>query len=292
MLGESARRDRFSINGYNRMTNPFLSKIPHIISYSNANSNATYTIQSVKNLMKQNSEAKHYSYIELLNMLAFETIVLSNQGKANSPINQIFSEAKEVVHLNRIEGFYYDEELLPHFKSSLKKELNQFFIIHTFGSHHQYDSRYPEQFKIFTTTCKDSMTLQSFCTDAKPLSNSYDNSILYTDYVLAEMITLLAEYNALFIYVSDHGESLGEQGTYLHSTDIHNAPQEQTQIPLVFWPTETFIQKYPKKFTALQRNRHNNVTHKNILPTILDCIGLKQNYSKELSVCSIKHRSD
>ncbi|HHO58665.1 MAG TPA: phosphoethanolamine transferase, partial [Thiotrichales bacterium] len=136
------------------------------------------------------------------------------------------------------------------------------------GSHGPaYYRRYPERFERFTPVCKTNQ-LEN-CTEEE-IGNTYDNTILYTDYFLSRVIELLKnnadEFETVLFYVSDHGESLGENGLYLHGMPYFLAPEEQTHIPLIVWADDN---NPDIDIDTLRQHRDDKYTHDNVFHTIL-----------------------
>ncbi|MCW2484225.1 phosphoethanolamine transferase, partial [Candidatus Symbiopectobacterium sp. NZEC135] len=145
-------------------------------------------------------------------------------------------------------------------------------VLHQLGSHGPtYFERYPAQDKTFSPTC-DSNQIQK-CTN-EALTNTYDNTLVYTDRMLGKTIDVLQRYSeqrdVAMIYVSDHGESLGERGMYLHGTPYIIAPKEQTQVPMVMWFSPTFAQQAHLNLACLRKNADNkDYSHDNLYHSLL-----------------------
>ena len=159
----------------------------------------------------------------------------------------------------------FDESLLEPFKNKLENLENQnIIILHLQGSHGPtYYKRYPSAFKKFTPTC-DTNELAKCSQES--LINTYDNTLLYTDFILAKIIESLqtkTEYKTALLYVSDHGESLGENGIYLHGMPYIFAPQEQTHIPTIFWSNDSTLTQLATE------HKGSKLSHDNLFSTIL-----------------------
>jgi glucan phosphoethanolaminetransferase (alkaline phosphatase superfamily) len=178
----------------------------------------------------------------------------------------------------------HDGVMLPYLDNVLAKPKKQFIVIHTSGSHWNYAARYPSEFEIFKPGCKDisTQTDQPGCGEPG-LTNSYDNSIIYTDYILSQIIKRLGDKNAFLIYASDHAESLGENGIYGHGT--HMVP-EQLTITFIFWASDKFISHHPNLLETLSRKTKENLNHDYIFHSALDCIGIASSIiDSSLSLC-------
>jgi lipid A ethanolaminephosphotransferase len=283
IIGESARSDHFQINGYERPTNPKLMRVDNIIYYKNAYSNATNTPLGVQAIMKMGGNYDASSFIDIFNSLGFDTYWISNQGTKYKIINNIATESNVSVFSDEIRaskiGNNYDEDLLPLIQKIATNDDPSLVIIHTMGSHRLYDLRYPPEFKKFTPTCiKDQLFYSSSqCTNHEELINSYDNSILYTDHFISEVIDIFADNKALIIYISDHGESLGENGIYAHAHPMELAPKEQLHIPLILWASASFLddKNLNYNFEIAKNNQDLYVDQTYMLHSILDCLNIK-----------------
>jgi lipid A ethanolaminephosphotransferase len=157
-------------------------------------------------------------------------------------------------------------------------------ILHTSGSHGPlYSSKYPPQFEVFRPACQ-TVDLQK-CTAAE-LVNAYDNTIVYTDYFLARVIAMLkslGDTEAVMLYVSDHGESLGELGLYLHGTPDVMAPDVQKDIPFIAWMSDAFLQR--RHLDGKKIGGRTAYSHDAIFHSTMGALGLESDiYNKELDV--------
>jgi lipid A ethanolaminephosphotransferase len=170
------------------------------------------------------------------------------------------------------QSYCYDEVMLNGLAERLKNlEQDTVFVFHQIGSHGPaYSERYPPEFEIFKPACH-SNRLES-CT-AQEVRNAYDNTIAYTDYVLAQQIALLQavsdRVDGVLVYASDHGESLGEQGIYLHGLPYAFAPATQTEVPMLLWTTPGYAQRARLQPGCLHGGAREQVSHDNLYHTIL-----------------------
>lgn len=166
----------------------------------------------------------------------------------------------------------FDEALLESSRAMLRNAKgNLVLVLHQLGNHGPaYFRRHPEAFRRFTPTCDDEDL--SKCTRDQ-LLNSYDNALLYTDHVLGGIIDLLKqlerEYDTAMLYVSDHGESLGENGLYLHGFPYAVAPAEQTRVPMVMWLSPGFAGRNRLDLGCLRAGANKPATHDNLFHTVL-----------------------
>lgn len=241
MIGESARRDHFSLYGYGRETNPLL-KTDDVIAIP-ATSAATYTTAGVKAILDHKPSGKLYEILPNYLFRAGADVVwrASNWGEPPLHIEKEFT-------VSSLKKMYpdcderYDGLLIEGLSDEILRSGNnkQLIVIHTSTSHGpSYNKRYPQEFELFTPVCT---TVEMSKADPDELINAYDNTILYTDWlvhdVIRQMKTLPSEWKSCVLYVSDHGESLGEGGLYMHGVPISMAPREQYEIPFIVWTSE------------------------------------------------------
>ncbi len=238
VIGESARRKNFSLYGYEKETNPLLSNIKNVHAYK-ATSCATYTTAGVKCILEYKESNKLF---EILPNYLFRNDVeviwrTTNWGEPTVKIEN-YQKRGELEKQCQGDGCEYDEVLLSGLKEQIlaSKKNKILLVLHTSTSHGPtYYKKYPQKFNKFTPICK-SVELGK-CTQEE-LINAYDNTILYTDYILATLIGKLKQldvYSSAMFYVSDHGESLGENNLYMHGIPASIAPKEQLEIPFIVW---------------------------------------------------------
>lgn len=167
---------------------------------------------------------------------------------------------------------------------------DKLIVFHLMGSHGPtYYLRYPESHKYFKPTC-DCSDIEN-CTHEQ-LINTYDNTIRYTDYIISKLIDKLIEYkdeyDTVLLYVSDHGESLGENGLYLHGTPYNVAPAEQTHVPLITWMSPGFVSSKKIDLNCLSEHALNRtVSHDNIFSSLLGLWNVNTSvYNKEDDIIS------
>ena len=165
-----------------------------------------------------------------------------------------------------------DEALVDSTRSLLRDaQGNLVLVLHQLGNHGpSYFRRYPEAFRRFTPTCDDDDLSQC---NREQIVNSYDNALLYTDHVLARTIDLLKDvedkYDSALVYVSDHGESLGENGLYLHGLPYSIAPSEQTRVPMVMWFSPGFAARNRLDLACLDKEAQQPTSHDTLFHTVL-----------------------
>lgn len=259
VIGESARSGNFSLYGYEKNTNPLLSQI-NGVKHFDAESCATYTTAGLKCILEHKNTSKLY---EILPNYLFRNDVeviwkTTNWGEPTVTIEN-FQNKKALREYCEGPNCNYDGILLNGLKQQIlaAKKNKILVVLHTSTSHGPtYYKKYPSQFEKFTPVCK-SVELAN-CTQQE-LINAYDNTILYTDYILATLIEELKqlnEYNSSMIYISDHGESLGENNLYMHGIPASLAPKEQLEIPFIVWTSDN-----SRKVKEHQEHSQHNIFH-------------------------------
>ncbi len=283
VVGETARADHFQLNGYARPTNPELSKITGLINHPNAFSCGTDTAQSVpcmfSGLGRDNfSNAKASARENLLDILkraGFDVIWRENQAGCKGVCDRITSEVltglKHPTFYARSENF--DEILIDGLEERIAKlERNTVIVMHMMGSHGPaYWKRYPERFEVFKPVCQQSQF--SRCTRDE-IINAYDNTILYTDYVLARLAGILSSATSHnvdggMIFMSDHGESLGENNLYLHGMPYAIAPDAQIHVPMAVWLSPDFEISFAIDRGCLAARAAAKAGHDNLFHSVL-----------------------
>lgn len=240
VIGESARRDHFSLYGYGRNTNPRLSQIAGLKAYK-ANSSATYTTAGVKAILEYKDTGDLY---EILPNYLFRTGVdviwrSSNWGQPPLHIDKYLTSGDLGRQYDMDKNL--DESLLPGLKETVSEsECGKVLIVlHTSTSHGpSYATRYPAEFEVFKPV---STSVEMSKCPQDQLMNAYDNTIVYTDYLLSSIIDTLStldDWKSCMMYVSDHGESLGEKNLYMHGVPMSIAPAEQYEIPFIVWKSD------------------------------------------------------
>jgi lipid A ethanolaminephosphotransferase len=184
----------------------------------------------------------------------------------------------------------YDEVLLHGLADTLRRlgSAKRFVVLHQAGSHGpRYFTRYPPEFEVFKPVCR-TVDLSRCSRDA--LVNAYDNSVLYTDYFLGQVISVLESLGtpAVMLYVSDHGESLGENGVYLHGMPYMIAPDVQTRVPFIVWMSDNFARA--RGLTPAGIDRLRGYSQGFIFHSVLGALGLTSAiYRADLDLFSIAH---
>lgn len=298
IIGESARKDHFSLGGYPKETNPLLKKEKDNILYYN-DVTACYPLTRVAvpcmitRATRDNRKlsSKETSFIGVFRKLGFYTSWFGMQGTYTAIDAPYYDLAKEA---HKALLFGTDVAVFNGNDSALFPFVNEFFqnhsegknllILHTYGSHFHYEERYTEEFRKFEPICrkKKFLTDMSHCS-LEEIINSYDNSIMYTDFFIKSIIDKLRDKNAIVIYTPDHGESLGEGGRFLHGT--YNA-EEQIAVPMIFWVSDKYKKLFPENVKNLEKYQHEKILHDHLFHSILGCSGIKSDIiQNKLNLC-------
>ena len=244
IIGESARRDHFSLYGYEKPTNPLLAEDD--VTALIANSAATYTTAGVKAILDHQPTGKLY---EILPNYMYRTGVdviwrTSNWGEPPVHIEK-YHTVRDLKKMYPDADDRHDGILLTGLKEEImSSEKDKILVIlHTNTSHGPtYNKKYPAEFERFTPVCT---TVEMSKANPQELMNAYDNSVLYTDYIIHSAIEILKEFTdrrTCMLYVSDHGESLGEGNLYMHGVPMSIAPKEQIEIPFIVWTSKDAVE--------------------------------------------------
>ncbi len=289
VVGETARGKSFSLNGYNRPTNTRLAEVPGIISMTNAMSCGTATAQSLPCMFSGVGRERSHTMIAneqegLLDVLQRAGLVVwwrDNQSGCKGVCSRI---PNENIMPPEPKKFY---ELAVSFDDKLVQNIDEWIdkiprggvlVLHMMGSHGPaYYKRYPREHARFTPDCQE--TQFSRCS-REALVNAYDNTIAYTDHVLRLVVDKLAERDAQgwatsMIYVSDHGESVGENGIYLHGLPYAIAPDEQKRIPWIMWFSPKYQASFGVSGECLQRRRAEPISHDHYYHSVLGLLDIK-----------------
>lgn len=267
IIGESARRANFSLYGYGRPTNPLLAN-DSVTAYI-AESAATYTTAGVKAILDHKPTGKLY---EILPNYLHRTGVdvtwrTSNWGESPLHFPKVYN-VKALKEIYPQADDRYDGILFESLRDSIAANPADkiFVVLHTYTNHGPtYYQKYPAEFEKFKPVCT---TVEMSKADPQELMNAYDNSILYTDYLVHDAIETLRsipDRRGAVIFISDHGESLGEGGLYMHGVPMAVAPKVQTEIPFLIWTNDS----------TLSRDSTREASQYNVFHTVLGFLGVE-----------------
>lgn len=269
VIGESARSENFSLYGYEKNTNPLLSKTNNLFHF-NATSCATYTTAGVKGILEHTRTDDLYEILPNYLYRNNVDVVWRTTNWGEPPVHIKDYQNRDVLKANcKGEGCNYDEILLTGLKEQIasSKKNKVLIILHTSTSHGPtYSKKYPPRFEVFKPVC-NSVELGN-CSKEE-LINAYDNTIVYTDYILYNIIEdlkQLKEYKSAMLFVSDHGESLGEKKLYMHGVPLSIAPKEQYEIPFIVWVSDN----------SAKQLKHNKILSQNhVFHSVLNFLGIQ-----------------
>jgi lipid A ethanolaminephosphotransferase len=284
VVGETARADHFSINGYPKPTTPNLQSLylngrgGKLFNFSNVYSCGTATAVSVPCMFSMKemasfdlSEEKYTeNVLDVMTRAGVEVLWLDN----NSGCKGVCARVENFSINDCNDAKCTDLDLVK----NLKTKVNQFdankdhlVVLHQLGSHGpEYFKRSTGNQKLFTPECETNQFQEC---EPSSIVNSYDNSIFATDEMLNETVSLLdslgATFNTALIYVSDHGESLGEEAIYLHGLPYAIAPEAQKHIPMVFWLSHQYIEEHVNSDDCINQLQKAHLSHDDLFPTLL-----------------------
>jgi lipid A ethanolaminephosphotransferase len=287
VMGETARADRFSFNGYERDTNRY-TRPRDVVNFPRVVSCCTSTAESVPCIFSGLGQARfshraamgRESIVGAMQRLGISTFWRDNStGCKHVCDEQQFEQRAEWTRPDLCDATgCFDEVLLEDFDALLRDTTRDHLIVlHQRGSHGPaYHTDVPQWAKEFHPEC-DLPNLRN-C-DRAAINNSYDNTILYTDYFVSRVIDELdkrsTEFDTAMLYVSDHGESLGENGLYLHGLPYSLAPREQTEVPMLFWASRDFYsERASVDPQCLRQSAQKDTSHDAIFHTLLPIFGL------------------
>lgn len=295
VIGETARGDHFSLNGYARDTNPALSRQAGLVNFSDAHSCGTETAVSLpcmlSGLGRENfsvSEAgSSENLLDVVRRAGVDVVWVENQSgckRTCDRVKRVYTNSLKLPGYCQ-DGECHDEILVEALRQQLDTATRDTLVVlHQMGSHGPaYYLRYPvPAFEKFTPVCKTNLLDQ--CT-ADAIRNTYDNTILYTDHVLSKVVDTLrgeSRYDTAFLYFSDHGESLGEYGLYLHGAPRMLAPEAQVHIPAMAWLSDNYQKATGITSACLARRSGDAITHDNLFHSVLGLLDINtQVYERE-----------
>lgn len=320
VVGETARTHNFSLYGYPRNTNPLLSKTPGIKAFPNVTTQSNTTHKSVPMLLSAASAEDFERLFHEKGILAafkeagFHTVFISNQLPNHSFIDFLGEQADEHYFLKKedaSQGNHYDEDLLQKLDEILPladasssahyRYRKLFVVLHSYGSHFNYQERYPRSFAYF----KPDSRSEAKSENRRDLLNAYDNTIRYTDYILHGIIERLQKWEGVqaktdgvycqptsaMLYTSDHGENIFDDNRKLFLHAAPKASDYELHVPFIIWTSDGFSKQYPDILKALGENRPKQVQSSlSAFHTMLGIGGIQTRYRlDEYSVASGKY---
>ncbi|MEB6679530.1 phosphoethanolamine transferase [Acinetobacter lwoffii] len=291
VVGETARAESFALNGYARNTNPELSKLA-VINFSQVSSCGTATAVSVPCMFSGMSRetydeqlASHREgLLDIAQRAGYQVTWIDNNSGCKGACDRV-QKYQIPAQLKQkwcdAGGECFDEILVDSLKDYLahldkNNPKPQLIVLHQMGSHGPaYFKRSKAPYQPFQPTC-NSNAIQGCSTEE--LKNSYDNSIVYTDHVLAQIVETLkqqTQYQTGFWYLSDHGESTGEHGLYLHGAPYSMAPTQQTHVPMLMWFSDAWKQQNTQQVSCLKGQTNQARSQDHLFPSLLSLLDIK-----------------
>jgi glucan phosphoethanolaminetransferase (alkaline phosphatase superfamily) len=282
VIGETGRYSSYSINGYERETSPLLAQTNNLVSYSDFFSEANLTSSSLPFILTR-LDAKNYtrdfiekSFVDAYKEAGFKTYWIANQSSGNSFIRRISQDTDgeyfSTADFDAADNF--DENLWVFLDKVLSNnDKKVLIVIHTLGSHFRYNFRYPPQFEVFKPSLKGSFDYALISAkNKKQFINTYDNSILYTDYFLANTIQKIDSLNAIssLVYVADHGENLFDTSENIVLHAGLNYTEYDFHIPFFVWTSDKYNLEYPAKAENIRLNKDKKMNATRIFYSMLD----------------------
>lgn len=290
IIGESCNRNHMSLYGYYRETSPCLSNRDDIMIFDNVISHNSSTLQSIMNILTENNMENIkpvdscIHVFDVFHSTPYKTYWISNQspiGLWDNGVTSLAQNADSKVFVNLMASSSmestqmasYDENLIHPLENSLAENIkNKLIFIHMMGSHTQYNKRYPSNFNKFkeSSDTKDNVI------------NAYDNSILYNDYIVNSIFSILEEYGENHpdvrisaLYLSDHGENVYDDGDYAGHDYSGDIPHANVEIPFIFWFSPSQINYFKANCDFTERDSHTPYMIDDLFHTIIDLTNVK-----------------
>lgn len=285
VIGESSRRDHWQLFGYGRPTNPELSKVGNLVPLPHFITSWPESIAAIPMILTRRKPAMMWdapwheaSILRAMQEAGYATWWISNQqaiGKFDSPVSMYAYEAEHVEWLNHASWTApgsYDGDLIRPLKDVLNASHHDLFIVlHMMGSHVKYDYRYPNAFDRWTPT---QLSPSGDGTRIERVRNSYDNSILYGDHVLAQVIDILKGSGAVTAlwFESDHGEVLPTPTCDKEGHGVGTVPEYE--IPALFWYSDAYLEDFPQRVASLRANAGKRTLSADTFESLIDMAGV------------------
>jgi lipid A ethanolaminephosphotransferase len=298
VIGETARAANFQLGGYDRETNPELSRLAGVTYFRQTTACGTSTAVSVPCLFshlprsefKVDAAGRYTNLLDSLVKAGFDVEWRDNNSGCKGVCARVASIDYSQDPQYCTDSNCFDEVMLSDLPARLEKMTRDTVIVfHQKGSHGPaYAERYPATFEKFQPACRSNQLQRC---SPQEIANAYDNSIVYTDHVLARQIAILegaaSRLDGLLIYVSDHGESLGENGIYLHGMPYAFAPAVQKEVPMLVWTSSGYARRTQLKTDCLQATATVPVSHDFFYHTVLAAAEVRnQVYDRRLDLIS------
>ena len=279
IIGEASRAMNWQLYGYGRETNPLLSQEEGLVVFRDVLTQSNTTHKSVPLILSSVATDEHDELYRrkglpaLFNEAGFDTWFISNQSRQGAMIDHLAHDAKHLIY---IRSPRHDTQLLDEMRKAIEKSTSRklFFILHCYGSHFSYHQRYPREFAYFQPDNDVAIAKQH-----RPmLVNAYDNSVRYTDYVLAGIIDYLGSLentSSALLYCADHGEDLidDHRERFLHASPTTTA--YQLYVASLAWFSESYRERFPEKVAAAEANATAPATTHALFHTMADMASIR-----------------
>ena len=281
VIGEASRAANWQLYGYDRQTNPLLSAEDDVVVYKNVVTQSNATHKSVPLILSSVSADNHSEIynrrgiVQLYKEAGFRTLVISCQAPNRGLVEIMCNEADQTIYMNGL----HDGAMLEPLRRAIEADTSDLFVVlHTYGSHFNYRERYPNEFSYFTPD--DDVSISK--NNRERMVNAYDNSIIYTDWFLSEVICTLRETNvctAMF-YCADHGEDLYDdsRARFLHSSPT--ITYYQTHVACLGWYSQEWQSLYPEKAAAAKANTMAPATTHSVFHSVAQLAPFETEYIK------------
>lgn len=282
VIGEASRACSWQLYGYDRKTNPLLSKRSDLSVFYNVLTQSNTTHKSVPMILSSVHTSEHDELYRrsgipaLFNEVGFSTYFISNQSPQGAMIDNLAHDAKHVIYMDSPR---LDMQLVDAMRKALEEDHSEriLFVLHTYGSHFSYYQRYPRSFAEFTPEADVAISRNNM----ELIRNTYDNSVLYTDHVLNEVISTLEglkNTSCAMFFCADHGEDLmdTQDERFLHASPT--VTYFQLHVASLAWFSESFKREHPAKVKASRRNAHAPATTFSVFHTMADMASINSDY--------------
>lgn len=281
VIGEASRAANWQLYGYDRQTNPLLSTEDDVVVYKNVVTQSNATHKSVPLILSSVSADNHSEIynrrgiVQLYKEAGFRTLVISCQAPNRGLVEIMCNEADQTIYMNGL----HDGAMLEPLRRAIEADTSDLFVVlHTYGSHFNYRERYPNEFSHFTPD--DDVSISK--NNRERMVNAYDNSIIYTDWFLSEVIGALRETNACtaMFYCADHGEDLYDdsRARFLHSSPT--ITYYQTHVACLGWYSQEWQSLYSEKAAAAKANTMAPATTHSFFHSVAQLAPFESEYIK------------
>lgn len=298
VIGESARYDNFHINGYNRNTTPIIDSVKNLLSFSNVYSGAVVTTYSVPMILTRATphdlsiQNKEKTVLDAFKEAGFYTAWFANQN-SDYPVTRRLIDVADKTKVNffdvNVKNFY-DGNIIADYEHVIKNgEGKNFILIHSLGSHFRYTNRYPKEFEVFKPVMEEFGYNELNFENRNKVLNAYDNSILYTDFFLNQLIDQLRQTHkkAVLLYLSDHGENLFDDDNKIFGHGTANPTKYEYHIPYFIWFSDAYKNSNPEKIEQLRNHINVPASSTSTFYTLLDLANISYSESESELIYSL-----